>query len=310
MSIPPAIDLQVNGYAGVDFNADGLTEAAFAEACALMKAHGVAKFLPTVITAETDAMCRRLAALRDLSDSLPIARQMVAGIHIEGPFLNEQAGYVGAHPVAAVQPANVAVMQRLLEAAGPLARIVTLAPERDPDFAVTRFLHERGVIVAAGHCDPSLSELNAAIDAGLSMFTHLGNGCPMQMHRHDNIVQRVLSLDRPLWIGFIADGAHVPLFALKNYLRCAGIKRCFVVTDAISAAGLGPGSYTLGDQQVEIGEDLIPWAADRSHFIGSATTMSRMIANLRHGLGLDDEQIAMLVSENPAMALSRSGIPA
>lgn len=310
MSIPPAIDLQVNGYAGVDFNADGLTETGLTEACALMKAHGVAKFLPTVITAELDAMCRRLAALRDLSNSLPIAREMVAGIHIEGPFINEQPGYVGAHPVAAVQPANVAVMERLLEAAGPLARIVTLAPERDPDFAVTRFLAERGIVVSAGHCDPSRAELESAIDAGLSMFTHLGNGCPIEMHRHNNIVQRVLSLDRPLWIGFIADGAHVPLFALRNYLRCAGLERCFVVSDAISAAGLGPGIYTLGDQQVEIGEDLIPWAADRSHFVGSAATMPQMIANLRDGVGLNDEQIARLVTENPAKALSRSGIPA
>ena len=106
-----------------------------------------------------------------------------------------------------------------------------------------------GVVVSAGHCDPSLDQLRAAIDAGLSMFTHLGNGCPMQLHRHDNVIQRALLACRrpPLpWVSFIADGAHVPFFALRNYLKVVGFDRAIVVTDAIAPAGLGPGRYTLG----------------------------------------------------------------
>jgi len=131
------------------------------------------------------------------------------------------------------------------------------------------------------------------------MYTHLGNGCPMQMHRHDNIVQRVLSVADKLWLSFIADGAHVPYPALSNYLRCAGLAKCIVVTDAMSAAGLGPGQYTLGRMTVDIGDDLVVWSPDRTHFVGSASTMPRMADNLRKHLHLNDDAIERLTSTAP-----------
>ena len=123
------------------------------------------------------------------------------------------------------QPGATPRVRDALEAAGGMARYVTLAPERDEDNRVTRFLAGQGIRVAAGHCNPSLDELRAAIGAGLTLFTHLGNGCPAMMPRHDNIVQRALSLSDQLYIGFIADGVHVPFVALKNYLKCCGCER-------------------------------------------------------------------------------------
>ena len=297
------VDLQLNGYAGVDFNADALDAEQVADVCRRLRSDGVECVLATVITDEIDAMCRRLRNIRNVRGRDPLIADVLRGIHIEGPFINEQAGYVGAHPPAAVRPADVESMKRLLEAAGDLVRIVTLAPERNPEFRVTRLLADRGIRVSAGHCDPSLSELRAAIDGGLSMFTHLGNGCPLVMHRHDNIVQRVLSVSDRLWIGFIADGVHVPLSALGNYLRVTGMERAFVVTDAIQAAGLGPGNYRLGAQEVVVDEQLATWAADRSHLVGSACTMPMMERNLRDRLGLAPEQVRRLVYDNPRTAI-------
>ena len=161
--------------------------------------------------------------------------------------------------------------------------------------------------MSAGHCNPSLDELRAAIDAGLSMFTHLGNGCPMLLDRHDNIIQRVLSLRERLTICFIADGVHIPPMALENYLRLAGIERSIVVTDAISAARLGPGRYPLGSQSVEIGEDLIARSPDGSHFVGSTATMPRMAAVLRQTLGLSDDEIKRLTCDNPRAVIGAGG---
>jgi N-acetylglucosamine-6-phosphate deacetylase len=297
------VDLQVNGYADVDFNGDQLSVERVAAVCERLKSEGVAGVLATVITADLDSMCRRLANICRAREANAAIAEVIWGIHIEGPFLNEEAGYIGAHPKECARPANLDAMKRLLEAAGGLTRIVTLAPERDPKNRVTKFLVAEGIHVSAGHCNPTLDELRAGLDAGLSLFTHLGNGCPGLLPRHDNIIQRVLSLSDRLLIGFIADGVHVPFVALANYLKCCGIERAFVVTDAICGAGLGPGEYSIGDQTVVIDENLATWSADRSHLVGSAGTMRRSEENLRAALGLSEQDILQLLSHNPRQIL-------
>jgi N-acetylglucosamine-6-phosphate deacetylase len=307
MSNPPQyVDLQVNGYAGVDFNQDNLSEADLHLACERLREDGIAGFLVTIVTDELSRMVARLERIAAILQQDSLVRETVWGIHIEGPFINATPGYVGAHPPAAVRPADVDAMKRLLDAAGGLARMVTLAPEHDAGMQVIRYLAQKKILVSAGHCNPTLDELRAAIDAGLSMFTHLGNGCPMLMHRHDNIIQRVLSLRERLTMCFIADGVHVPPMTLANFLRLAGIERSIVVTDAISAARLGPGLYTLGSQSVQIGEDLVACSPDGSHFVGSTATMPRMVALLRDKLGLSDNDIHQLICDNPRAALGRT----
>lgn len=301
--IPAFFDLQVNGYAGVDFNQDGLHAGDLHRACERLDADGVGGFLATIITDDLDAMCRRLSTLAALREQDPLARRLIAGLHIEGPFLNEADGYRGAHPRDAIRPATVDGMTRLLDAAGGLARIVTLAPEQDERYAVTRMLVARGIVVSAGHTDANLDQLRGALDAGLSMFTHVGNGCPMIMHRHDNIVQRALSLADRLWLCFIADGAHVPFVALGNYLRLAGEDRTVIVSDATAPAGLGPGRYTLGRWDIVVDADMVPRAPDRSHFVGSGITMQQSAENLRRALGLSADTVRRLTSENPRALL-------
>ena len=292
-------DLQVNGYAGVDFNQDGLKADDLHRACERLDADGVGGFLATVITDDLEAMCRRLSTLATLRERDPLAQRLIAGFHIEGPFLNETDGYRGAHPRDAIRPASLDSMTRLLDAAAGLARVVTLAPERDEGFAVTRMLATRRIVVSAGHTDATLDELRGAIDAGLSMFTHVGNGCPMHMHRHDNIVQRALSLADRLWLCFIADGAHVPFVALGNYLRVAGLDRVVIVSDAIAPAGLGPGHYTFGRWDIVVDDDMVPRAPDRSHFVGSVITMRQSADNLRQALKLSDAMVRRLTDDNP-----------
>jgi N-acetylglucosamine-6-phosphate deacetylase len=297
------VDLQVNGYAEVDFNGDELHAEAVAQACDRLRSDGVTGILATVITSDVESMCHRLSNIARVRQQSRTIADMIWGVHIEGPFLNEEAGYIGAHPVACARPAEIDAMKRLLEAAAGLARIVTLAPERDAGLEVTKMLLKQGVLVSAGHCNPTLDQLRAALDAGLSLFTHLGNACPMLLPRHDNIVQRVLSLSDRLSIGFIADGVHVPVVALKNYLKCCGTDRAFVVTDAICGAGMGPGEYQLGDRRVVIDENLATWSADRSHLMGSAGTMPRSHRLLRDEMGLKETQIDQLLDENPRRIL-------
>jgi N-acetylglucosamine-6-phosphate deacetylase len=296
-------DLQVNGYGGIDFNQDGLSADQLHLACEALSRDSVDGILATIITESLDRMTARLRRLAELREKDPLARRMIAGLHVEGPFINKLDGYRGAHPADAVRPASVDDAQRLIDAGAGLVRLVTLAPERDAGLKLTRWLAGRGIVVAAGHCDPQLAELRAAIDAGLSMFTHLGNGCPMQMHRHDNVVQRVLSVADRLWVTFIADGAHIPLFALANYLRLVGPERAIIVTDAISPAGLGSGEYTLGRWRLKIGDDLVARSPDGSHLVGAAMSMPQVTNNLRE-IGLDEAAIDRLTNTNPRQAVN------
>ena len=295
-------DLQVNGYAGVDFNGDDLSADSLHAACVALQRDGVAGTLATVITEHVPNMCDRLRRLATLRAKDELARQIIAGFHVEGPFINETPGYRGAHPPDAIRPADVDAAKRLVDAGDALVKLVTLAPERDCGHRVTAWLASQSVAVAAGHCDPSLDELKASLDAGLILFTHLGNGCPMLLPRHDNIIQRALSLADRLTCCFIADGVHVPTFALRNYLNIAGIDRCCVVTDAMSAAGLGPGRYRLSRWEVVVGDDLAARAPDGSHLVGSAMTMPQNRANLL-SMGLSDRDCDALLIHNPRRAL-------
>ena len=295
-------DIQVNGYGGVDFHKNDLTVEELHGVCERLQKDGVTGILATITTDTIPVMAQRLARLVRLRQQDPLAQRLIVGLHIEGPFINETPGYRGAHPEDAIHPANLPEMQQLLTAGGGLVRLVTLAPERDPGLATTRFLASLGIVVSAGHTNATVDDLKAAIDAGLTLFTHLGNGCPMQMHRHDNIVQRALSFADKLTLCFIADGVHVPFVALKNYLKLAGCARAIVTTDAAAPAGLGPGTYTMGRWTVVVGEDLALWAPDRSHLVGSGIFMPKVEDNLRQHLGLSDTEIRQLICDNPRRA--------
>ncbi len=299
------LDIQVNGYAGVNFNADGLTPEDCRRACEALREDGFEQILATIITDTIPAMCGRLAALVSACETDALCSELIMGLHIEGPFISPEEGFRGAHPLPAVTPAALDPTKRLLEAAGGRCKLFTLAPEQDPKGEVTQMLADQGIVVSAGHTDASLEQLQGGIDHGLTMVTHLGNGCPVRMHRHDNIVQRVLHFADQLWICFIADGVHVESFALKNYLRCAGLDRCIAVTDAMHAARLGPGRYELAGWELEIGEDLVA-RIPNGNLAGSTITMPRMLQYLRHDVQLDDGQIEQLVDLNPRRALGAS----
>lgn len=299
-------DLQVNGYGGVDFNTDGLAAESLHRACEMVRRDGVARILATIITESLPQMCGRIARLVELREQDELAREVIAGIHIEGPWLNETAGFRGAHPADAMRPANLDDAKQLIDAGAGVVKLLTLAPERDGKACITKWLIDQGIKVSGGHSDASMDDLECALDNGLALWTHLGNGCPGTLARHDNIVQRVLSFSDRLWPCFIADGVHVPFFALRNYLRAADLSRCVVVSDAVAPAGLGPGTYSFARWTVNVGQDLAVRAPDNSHLVGSAMTMRQGADNLRAHLGLSDEDVALLCEINPRRALGLS----
>ncbi len=298
------VDLQVNGYAGVDFNSDRLSDEQVVAVCRRLADDGTEKILATIITAPIDTMIARIGRIADLINQIPEVASMITGIHVEGPFISPVEGFVGAHPRSAVMPATLGTANRLLDAGRGHVRVMTLAPEMDSCADVTKSLADSGIVVAAGHSDASLDQLQLGIDCGIKLFTHLGNGCPGLLARHDNIVQRVLSLSDQLMVSFIADGHHVPAMALGNYLDRVPTENIVIVTDAISAAGLGPGRYELSDQVVEVDEDGAAWSACRTHFAGCASTFPQMIDVLKNQIGVSDDDIRRWLIDNPSRLIN------
>ncbi len=297
-------DLQVNGYAGADFCSSNLTAEQFRGACQALADDGVDGILATLITDDVESLAAKLANMVRLREQDELIRNVIAGFHVEGPFLNASPGFIGAHEPEYVRQANLEDTKRLLEAGAGLVKLFTLAPEQDEGGAVTKYLVDQGVTVSAGHCDPSLDQLKTAVDNGLSMVTHFGNGCPVELPRHDNVLHRFLSLRDHLWFCFIPDGAHVEFFALKNYLDLVGIDRSIMTSDAISAARLGPGLHEISGITVEVDHEGVARRPGSPNLAGSTITMPGIRRNLSGSLGLDDGQIATLIDLNPRKALS------
>lgn len=293
------VDLQVNGYVGVDFNDPRTSPEAIGQAAEAMVADGVACALPTVITGDIAEMVQCIANIRQAVQSFPQAAAVFQGLHIEGPFLSPEPGYIGAHPVRHAHAQDLAALEQLIAAGGGLVRLVTLAPEIDSGGKLTKLCRERGILVAAGHTNASLEQLDECIAAGLRLFTHLSNGCPRLMDRHDNIIYRALRRADQLRFTLIADGFHVPELLFRNLLQWVAPDRLAVVSDAISAAGLGPGTFQLGERQVVIGPDRAARDASGEHFVGSASTMRDADRWLKDVMGLSQLHREQLLRNNP-----------
>lgn len=277
-------DLQVNGFAGVDFQQPDLTVEDLERAAVALHAHRTTRILLTLITDHIDALCAQLARIEELRRRSALIRQTIVGYHLEGPYLRPEPGYHGAHPPAKMKAPDLGEFDRLWKASNGNLRLITLAPEWPGAAAFIRDVVQRGVRVAIGHSNASDAEIDAAQNAGLSLCTHLGNAVPQHMHRHDNIVQRLLARD-DLFAAFIPDGLHLPPTVLQNFVRAKPVDRVLFTTDAMAAAAAKPGRYTLGELEVEVAVDGIVREPGRQNFAGSSLTMDLAFRNVENLLG-------------------------
>lgn len=300
---PGLVDLQLNGYAGFDFNSghERWTVADFERVHHALGRRGVMVALPTLITAPVERM---LAAARSYARILTEAPELEATfprLHVEGPFLSREAGPRGAHPAAScTTPAEHAdFLERIREASGDRLGLLTLAPELPGALELIAAAAEAGVCPAIGHTAATAQTLDAAAQAGARLSTHLGNGSHQLLPRHANYIQVQLADDR-LVASFIADGHHLPWYTLQNFIRAKTTARSILVTDAVSAADAPPGRYPLGDGEVEstaAGRVQIP---GQPNLAGSALTLDRaVIAVVRH-CGVSLAEAWEMASSRPA----------
>jgi N-acetylglucosamine-6-phosphate deacetylase len=299
------LDLQVNGYAGVDFNAVSLTPDGLDHALHAMLRAGVTHCLPTLITAPEMLLAARLHALDRAIRASRLGPLMVLGIHLEGPFLNPEPGYAGCHPASAMVAADSALLERIMMGIGTPIRLLTLAPERPGALALVRWAVQRGIVVAMGHTAADHDTVRLAADEGISLSTHLGNALPQPQPKFLNPLIAQLAEDR-LCASFIADGIHVPPHALGVLLRAKGLERSILITDATSAADTNPGLYDFAGMRIEHAPDGSVREPGSPVLAGSALRLDQAVRNVvGWGIASADQAIAM-ASARPAALL---GVP-
>ena len=298
---PSLFDIQVNGFAGVDLQQPTLNAAELRKATDALAAHQTLRFFATLITDSIDSLCGKLANLERIRAADPVVAQAICGYHLEGPWLSPEPGFRGAHEPQYMGPPCIREFRRLQEAANGHIKLVTLAPEHPGSADFIREVTAQGVAISIGHSNASDNDIDEAIAAGARFCTHLGNGVPAQMHRHDNVIQRLLARDE-LTAFFIPDGIHVPPGVLKNFFRAKPPGKALFTTDCMAAAGAPNGTYTIAHHELEVGDDRVVRMPGSPQFAGSALTPDEGVANIQRWLALTPEQSRALFSTAVAEA--------
>ena len=302
------IDLQANGFAGIDFNSPGITAKQVDTALASMLSCGTTCCLPTLITAPIPQMERLLESLDRAVAASRLGPLMVAGYHLEGPFLSPEEGYRGAHDPAAMSSASIETAKKLMQKASfrPV-RMWTVAPEIDGVVELVGHLAGQRVLVALGHTGASASQIAAAVAAGARLSTHLGNALPQLLPKRSNVLIEQLACDQ-LAASFIADGHHLPAPFLKMGLRCKGIERTVLITDAASPAGphAPPGNYRFSSFDLVRDESGLVHKPGSTSCAGSSASMADVAAHVSRNCGFSLADIVTTARTNPLKLLGES----
>jgi N-acetylglucosamine-6-phosphate deacetylase len=304
---PGLIDLQVNGIAGFDLNRGEPSPANLLGTVGALHREGVTRFCPTVSTNSEEHLIGSIAAIVEACASDRAADHAVVGIHVEGPFISAQDGPRGVHNPRWVRPPDWAEFLRWQEAATGRIRMVTLAPELPGAIDFIARLVQSGVIAAIGHSAATEDQVRAAVEAGATMSTHLGNGAHPMLKRHPNYIWAQLAEDR-LWAGLIGDGFHLPASTLKTMIRAKGEKA--VLVSDVGYLGLQPpgryGGHHWSEVVLEPGGRL--HIADNPELLaGSASSLRAGVQNVA-ALGiLPFDEAFGLASERPAQLLDVPG---
>jgi N-acetylglucosamine-6-phosphate deacetylase len=293
--VPGFVDIHVHGGAGADYVAGDHTSAR--QIVDLHRHHGTTTSLASLVTADLDTLTRTLGSLADLVDD-----RLLAGIHLEGPFLSPAR--CGAHEPSLLMAPDPDVVGRLLTAGRGAVRMVTLAPELPNATEAVATFRRAGVTVALGHTDATYEQTRAAIDAGATVGTHVFNAMRPLHHREPGPVPALLEDDR-VTVELICDGVHVHLAAVRLVLVTAGSHRVALITDAMAATGAGDGDYQLGGTTVRV-EDGIARVVNDGTIAGSTLTMDRAFRRAVDA-GATVEKAALMCSTTPATTLGMAG---
>jgi len=295
---PGFVDLQVNGFAGVDYNFPASPLEEIARSIRAIFSTGVTRFFPTVITGSPEDMLGALRNLARARETLEEGPAMEA-FHVEGPHISVYDGPRGAHPARWVRSPDIEEFRRWQDAAQGNVRLVTLSPEWPESTRYIEQLTQQGVVTSIGHTRATREQIDDAVRAGATLSTHLGNGADSVLPRHPNYIWEQLA-ENKLAASFIVDGHHLPESFLRVALRAKGIERSVLVTDAVMPALCAPGIYRLGEVDVELKDDKRVVLKGGTRLAGSSLRMDVAISNVMRIAGLSLTEAVAMATVNPA----------
>jgi len=302
MNIPGFIDLQVNGYAGIDFHDPDTSVDDILIAAEILAEKGTGGFLATVTTNSRESIEQCISTI-----TKAIKKQgrngNILGIHLEGPFISPEYGYRGAHPEWAVIPPDIEWFNKLITISEGHLRILTLAPEHKNAIEFIRTITPE-VIVSVGHSNCSFEEIKNSVNAGLKMATHIGNGCRQTIDRHNNIIFNLLGCP-DIWLSFITDGFHLPEAFIRMIITSRSIEKLIVVSDSFQHAGMEPGEYeSASGTKVVLGKDgRLCLASDPEVMAGSSFNMMQCMNHLARLDIIDESALWQVGFFNPLRIL-------
>lgn len=297
MEIPGFVDLQVNGYKGVDFSSPDLTEERFIFACKELIRKGTVVFLPTVITSSKQVYEKNLKLIADAMKYEDL-KNHIPGIHLEGPFILGEDGARGAHNSEWIREPDIRFFDQLVEWADGNVKLITIAAELEGSEALCRHATDLEITVSLGHQMADETDLKKLVDSGAKVLTHLGNGIPQKIDRHENPIWAGLSND-DLKAMMITDGHHLPPSLIKTIIRSKGVSNVIVVSDASPIAGLSPGKYTTLGNEVVLEKSGQLYNPETGYLVGSSSLMIECMNYLNSLQMLDRKELIDVGFYNP-----------
>jgi N-acetylglucosamine-6-phosphate deacetylase len=299
------VDLQVNGYLGVDFSSPALQMDDICRITEAMIGSGTVGYCATLITAPAEVYARNLPLIAKAMD-VPGVRGHLLGIHLEGPFLSPEDGARGAHQACWMRHPDRDFFRALQDQALGAIKLLTLAPELEGAIDLIDYVRRNlDTSISLGHHLAGREIIRDAVAAGATLITHLGNGIPNLIHRHTNPVIHQLA-DEGLSAGLITDGHHIPEDFIRIVLRCKGAEGVFVVSDSAPIAGLQPGVYTNMGIRVRMTPSGRIEQLDAPYLAGSGFTLAQCMRFLRSLQILTDDQLWQVGYATPLSILGRT----
>jgi N-acetylglucosamine-6-phosphate deacetylase len=299
---PGFFDNQVNGFAGVSFafGKSDLSKEGIEKATTELWKKGVTTYLPTLTTNSNEVLMRNFAILANAVHNDKLLGS-VPGFHLEGPYINPEDGYRGAHPKQFVRLPDWEEFTELQKASGGNILQVTVAPEMEGAQEFIRNCNDLGIIVAVGHHNASKDQLDLAVKNGARISTHLGNGCANMINRHVNPLWPQLAND-DLMISIICDGFHLLPEEIKVFYKTKGVEKTIITSDVTSYAALDPGEYkTETGEIIELtNEGKLIYPAQNVLY-GSASPITKGVGYIMEVTGCSLADAIQMASTNPAM---------